>query len=77
MKKEDEYNLTNDENQAITRKFAAILFGIGLSIAYWVWPDGITNLTLSQIRFGALLQAGASSAIALVALVIAFFLWID
>ena len=77
MEKEDEYSLINEKSQASTRKIAAFLFGIGFSIAYWVWPDGITNLTLSQIRFGALLQAGASSAIALVALVIAFFLWID
>lgn len=66
-----------DEHRALSRKFGAIFLAIGLFISYLVWPDGITNLTLSEIRFGALLQVGASSVIALVALIICYFLMIE
>lgn len=75
-KPEGDYR-SNESVQAGVRKLAAILFGIGLAIAYWLWPDGITNLPLAQITFGTLLWAAASCATMLAALVMAILLWID
>lgn len=65
------------EKPAIAWVIAAVLFGIGLAIAYWVWPDGITDIPLAQITFGGLLRAAASSVITLAGLYMAALLLMD
>ncbi len=66
---------TNEQAQATVRAVAVVLLAIGLAAAYWVWPSGITDLTLASITFGALLRAIASGAIAIVSCVITAMLW--
>lgn len=66
---------TNAQAQATTRVVALVLLAIGLAAAYWVWPSGITHLTLVSITFGALLRAIASGVIALVSCLITAMLW--
>lgn len=77
MEKPDGEFVSNESAQASIRIMAAVLFGIGLVISYWVWPAGITNFPLAQINLGALLRAAASGAIALAALVMAALLWVN
>lgn len=74
----DEQNgkfMTNEHAQANVRVMAVVFLTIGLAAAYWVWPSGITELTLASITFGALLRAIASGVIALVFCVITAMLW--
>ncbi len=53
---------------------AVAILAIGFAAAYWVWPSGITDLTLASITFGAVLRAG-SGVIALVSCAITAMLW--
>lgn len=66
---------TNEQAQATVRVVAIVLLAIALAAAYWVWPSGITDLTLVSITFGALSRAIASGLIALVSCVITALLW--
>jgi hypothetical protein len=75
--------MTDEEALASMRKaqwggrtLAAVLLGIGWAAAFWVWPDGITDLPLAAIRLGAFLRAIASGVIAFLALGFAWALWI-
>lgn len=77
MGKSNNEFVSNESAQASVRVMAVILFCIGLAIAYWVWPAGITNIPLVQITFGALLWAAASAAITLATLIMAALLWIN
>jgi hypothetical protein len=69
MEKPDNKFVSNDSAPLAVWVVAAVLLAIGLAIAYWVWPAGITDLTLANITFGVFLRAAASGAIGLVALV--------
>jgi hypothetical protein len=71
------YDRIMAEARATTRGLAVVVLAIGLTIAYWVWPDGITERTLASITFGALLRTIASGAIGLVFFVFFAMLWID
>lgn len=66
---------TNEQAQATVRVTAVVILAIGLAVAYWVWPSGITELTLASITFGTLSRAIASGVIALVFFVITAMLW--
>jgi len=66
--------MTNEEAERSNRKVALGYLVVGLAIAYWVWPDGITDLPLAQITLGGFLRFFASAAIALVAAAIAIAL---
>lgn len=68
---------TNEEAQTVTRVIAVIFLGIGLAIAYWVWPTGATDLTLASMTFGTLLQAIGSAGIAFVFFIGFVLLWVD
>jgi hypothetical protein len=63
--------------EATTRGVALVLLALGCIAAYWVWPAGITDTPLGTIRFGTLLQALLSAAIALIALCVAALIGID
>lgn len=67
----DDRYTSNEEAQGTVRLIAAIIFCIGAVIAYFVWPNGVTDSTLAQITFGALLRAGAAFVIMLAALIMA------
>jgi hypothetical protein len=66
---------TDDEGKDLARIIAIIILVIGLSAAYWVWPSGITELTLASMKFGALLRAIASGLIVIVFSVISAKVW--
>ena len=76
MSDQDGKFITNEQAQAATRKVAVIVLVVGLAVAYWVWPEGITALPLASITFGALLRAIASGAISLIFLFVAVMFWI-
>lgn len=76
MDEQDGRFTTNEQAQSTVQVMAVVLFAIGLAAAYWVWPSGITDLTLSTITFGALLRAIASGVIVLASCAIAVMLWI-
>ena len=67
---------TNEQAQATTRVVAVVFLAIGLLAAYWVWPNGITDLTIASITLGALLRAVGSGVIALASCICAAMLWI-
>lgn len=69
--------VSNESAQASVRVMGTVLFGIGLAIAYWVWPTGITDVTLANIAFGRLLQAIASGGIVVITFYLAALLWMD
>jgi predicted negative regulator of RcsB-dependent stress response len=73
-KKNDKY-VTNEEAQASVRLIAAIILAVGLVAGYWVWPTGITDLTLASITFGTLLRAIAAGVIVVGSLVFTAMLW--
>jgi hypothetical protein len=77
MEEPDNELVSNESAQARVRVMAAVLLGIGVAIAYWVWPAGITDLPLTQITFGSFIRVAASGAITLAALVMAALLWAD
>lgn len=76
MDEQDDKFTTNEQAQGTTRAMAVVFFAIGLAASYWVWPNGITDLSLTSITFGALLRAIASGAIVLVSFVVTAMLWI-
>jgi hypothetical protein len=56
---------------------ALLLNGVGLALAYWLWPEGITDLAWEEMRPRSLLLAALSGAMPLVFLVMAWSLWCD
>lgn len=75
MDKQNSKFTTNEQAQAAVRVMAVIFLAIGFAATYWVWPNGITDLTLASITFGALLRAIGSGVIAIVTCVITAMLW--
>lgn len=75
MERPDPEFVSNESAQATTRVIAVIVFGVGLAIAYWIWPVGITGTQLAHVTFGDLLQAILSGVITLAAFVMAAMLW--
>jgi hypothetical protein len=68
----------SDEKKAkkrVTRELALVLPAIALTIAYLLWPDGITDLTLGQIPLGGLLRALGSVIAVIWAIVAAWTFW--
>ena len=76
MDEQDGKFTTNEQAQSNVRALAVVFLAIGFTGAYWVWPSGIADLTLSSITFSALLRAFASGVIALASCVVAALLWI-
>ncbi len=76
MDEQDGKFTTNEQAQSNVRVMAVVFLAIGLAAAYWVWPSGIADLTLSSITLGALLRAIASGVIALASCVVTVMLWI-
>lgn len=76
MDEQDGKIRTNEQAQSAVQIMAVIFLAIGLAAAYWVWPSGITDLTLSTITFGVLLRAIVSGVIALASCIITAMLWI-
>jgi hypothetical protein len=56
---------------------ALLLNGVGLALAYWLWPEGITDLAWAEMRPRSLLLAALSGAVPLVFLAMAWSLWRD
>lgn len=77
MSEPDRKFISNESAQASVRVMATVLFGIGLVIAYGIWPTGVSDVPLANMTFGALLQAIASGAIAVIPLILAALLWMD
>jgi hypothetical protein len=64
------------EARARMRLLALVLFPLGMALAYWLWPDGITDRTLGSITLGELLEAGAAAFLAIVVPIFSVFLCI-
>jgi hypothetical protein len=61
----------SEEDKTTGLVMAAVFLGIGGAAAYWIWPEGITDLPLASIKFGGLLRAIGSGVIAFIALCLA------
>lgn len=75
MGEENENFTTNEEAQNSVRVVAIAFLVIGLAAAYWIWPTGISDMTLASITFAALLRAIGSAVIALVSFVTTVMFW--
>jgi hypothetical protein len=69
------------QNDSSTNDHAAHVFGlvllcIGLGLAYFVWPAGVSDTPLGAMTFGALLRAIVAIGISVAALVVALMFWI-
>ena len=60
--------VSNEQARATTAIVGIILLGIALGIAYWIWPEGITDLPLGAITLGQFLRAGAAIVVAFIPL---------
>ena len=69
--------VSNEQAQRTTRWIAAVLFAIGLVIAYAVWPAGVVDQPLGAVTFGALLRSIGAVIVVLGALFVAAMLWIE
>ncbi len=70
--------MTHEEAIASQRTADRVACGFGFAflaggcvVAYWVWPAGVTDLTLAAITFGQVLRAIGSAVAVLVGLVLA------
>lgn len=56
---------------------AVLLCGIGLTLAGWLWPAEINELSWEEMRLGMVLLAAAAGAVPLLFLAMACSLWRD
>jgi hypothetical protein len=63
--------VTNDQADAFSRKFGIVLMCIGFAIAYFVWPDGATDVSLAAMTLGMLLRVIAAIGLAIASVVLA------
>jgi len=52
-----------------------VILAIGLAIAYFVWPSGMLDRTLSSITVGELLRAIAAGAVIVFFFMMAMLMW--
>jgi hypothetical protein len=67
--------VNNAQGAIIARIIGVFVFGLGLWIAFLVWPAGITDLPLGAITLGSLLWALLSVVIAVVFFVFALLVF--
>lgn len=60
--------------RATVRAVGTIVLAIGLASAYLIWPNGVTDLPLGSISFGAFLRAIGAGVVAVVFCVVALML---
>ena len=58
-------------------KVAGVVFRLVLAVAwgtgaYWLWPDGVTDIPISKLTLGLLLKAGGAVVCGLLAIVATF-----
>jgi hypothetical protein len=61
--------------QRSERAMASVVLVIGCGVAYWIWPGGITENTLSQITLAEFARLLASIITAVAFFVMALMLW--
>lgn len=73
----DEPKVANNADAQATSLFAiVVLLCIGLAIAFWIWPTGVTDLSLAAATIGELLRAIASVVITIVSFALVVLLWL-
>ena len=77
MSDEKRKYLADDTPFGMTRPVVTVLVAMGVVIAYWVWPDGITEVPIEEIPISELIQAAGSVLVAILTLVIALRAWLD
>ena len=75
--KEKRKYLAEDAPFGMTRPVVTVLVTMGVVIAYWVWPEGITEVPIEEIPMSELIQAAGSVLVAILTVVVALRAWLD
>ena len=77
MSEEKRRYLADESGRGMARPMVTVLLVMGIAIAYWVWPDGITDHAFEDIPVSDLVQALGSLLVALFTLGVAVRAWLD
>ena len=69
--------MRDESARRIARVVVTVLLVIGLGLAYWVWPAGITDMPLRDVPLGTLLWAIGAVLVALLTIAIVVRAWRD
>ncbi len=61
----------------MTRPVVTVLVTMGVVIAYWVWPEGITEGPIEEISVSEFIQAAGAVLVAILTVVVALRAWLD
>jgi integral membrane sensor domain MASE1 len=77
MSEEKRKYLAHDAGHGMTRPVVTVLLAMGIGIAYWVWPDGITDKSFGDIPASDLVQAAGAVLVGLFTVAVAVRAWFD
>ena len=77
MSDEKRRYLADESEHGMARPMVTVRVIMGIAIAYWVWPDGITDHAFEDIPVSDLVQAVGSLLVALFTLAVAVRAWLD
>jgi len=77
MSDEKRKYLPDDSGHGMARPMLTVLLVMGAGIAYWVWPDGITERPLAETSLADLVQAGGALLVGLFTVAVAVRAWFD
>lgn len=77
MSEEKRKYLADESGHGMARPMVTVLVIMGIAIAYWVWPEGITEQPLDEIPMSDLVQALGSLLVGLFTLGVAVRAWLD
>lgn len=77
MTQEKRKYLSDESAHTMARPVVTALLAVGLGLAYWVWPEGITDKAFAEVALSELLEAAASVLVGLFTLGVVVRAWLD
>lgn len=77
MSQEKRRYLTDESARRLTRPVVTVLLLVGLALAFWVWPEGITDKPFGDVSLSELLEAGAAVLVGLFTFAVVARAWLD
>lgn len=77
MREQKRKYLASNHGDGMARPMATVMLVLGIGIAYWVWPDGITDRPFADIPLSDLVQAAGSLLVGLLTVGVAVRAWLD